>query len=366
MSQHARANSDEAAHPQEYRVAIVGLGRMGSTIDDEFPDRSPPYSVAASCRASDRLRIVAGADVDTGKRAAFAERWGVDAVYHDYVKMIRNEDPDLVAVCTRGHLHAEMATRAAQEGVPLIFCEKAIACSMLEADGLRNAVNQSGALFNSGVLRRFDLRYHQARDLIAQDQIGQPKAAVHFASTNLLHGHIHSIDTLSFLLGDPGVESVWGELNPRSQGDAATNAAIEQRIPDNRLDEDPYGIFQITFASGVQAASAPAGNWEFEVIGDGGSVRMLNNGEGILLRKAEAGKTRVAYEVPLEQPAEHSATQYCLEDLVHAREQGRPTLGNIEIAHHLTEVCLALAESHRQGARISLPLENRSLYIFHR
>jgi hypothetical protein len=35
-----------------YRVAIVGLGRMGSTIDDEFPDRSPPYSVAgAFCRS---------------------------------------------------------------------------------------------------------------------------------------------------------------------------------------------------------------------------------------------------------------------------------------------------------------------------
>ena len=338
-----------------YRVAIIGLGRMGSTIDDEFPDRSPPYSVAASCKASERLQVVAGADIDASKRAAFSERWGVDALYEDYVEMIRQEDPDMVAVCTRGHLHAEMATRAAEEGVRLIFCEKAIACSMLEADAIRKAVRENGSLFNSGVLRRFNLRYHQARDIIRQGDIGEPKAAIHYASTNLLHGHIHSIDTLSFLLDDPAVESIWGELN-----------TIDHRIPDNRLDEDPYGIFQLTFANGVSATSVPAGNWEFEVMGDGGSVRVFDNGMGLQLRKNEVGKARIAAEVPVEQVAEHSATQYCLEDLVLAHEEGRQTLGHIEVAHHLTEVCLALAESHRQERRVSLPLENRSLYIFHR
>ncbi|MCY4081589.1 MAG: Gfo/Idh/MocA family oxidoreductase [Caldilineaceae bacterium] len=338
-----------------YRVAIIGLGRMGSTIDDEFPDRSPPYSVAASCNASDRLQVVTGADIDAAKREAFSERWGVDALYEDYVEMIRQEDPDMVAVCTRGHLHAEMATRSAEEGVRLIFCEKAIACSMEEADGILKAVQENGSLFNSGVLRRFNLRYHQARDMIRNGEIGELKAAVHYASTNLLHGHIHSIDTLSFLLDDPKVESIWGELT-----------TIDHRIPDNRLDDDPYGIFQLTFANGIAATSVPAGNWEFEVMGDGGSVRVFDNGTGLQLRKNQAGKSRIAAEVPVELVPDHSATQYCLEDLVQAHEEGRQTLGPVEVAHHLTEVCLALAESHRQEKRISLPLENRSLYIFHR
>ena len=338
-----------------YRVAIIGLGRMGSTIDDEFTDARPPYSVAAACRASDRLQVVAGADIDAAKRAAFTERWGVAALYDDYVEMIRQEDPDLVAVCTRGHLHAEMATRAAEEGVTAIFCEKAIACSMQEADAILKAVQENNTLFNSGVLRRFDLRYHQARDVIRQGEIGEPQAAVHYARTNLLHGHIHSIDTLSFLLDDPKVESIWGELN-----------SIDHRIPDNRLDEDPYGIFQLTFANGVAAASVPAGHWEFEVIGDRGSMRVLNNGEGLQLRKGQADNPRIMTEVAVEPAPEYSATQYCLEDLILAHEEGRPTLGSVEIAHHLTEVCLALAESHRQARRVTLPLENRSLYIFHR
>ncbi len=337
-----------------YRVAIIGLGRMGSTIDDELPAGSPPYSIAAACKASDQLVVVTGADIDPAKRTAFAERWGVDNLYEDYEEMIRQEKPDLVAICTKGVLHAEMATRVAELGAPMIFCEKAIACSMEEADRVLAAVQAKNTPFNTGVLRRFNKGFHLAKELIANGEIGEPKAAVHYAATNLLHGHIHSLDTLSFLLGDPKVESIRGELFPR-------DLAIEE----NRLDKDPNGIFQARFANGVEATSVPAGGWEFEVLGSRGSVRVMENGSRVTLRQAQDPKGRIMQDVDVPQPEVESTTQFCLEDLVAAYEEGRPTLGNIEVTHHLTEVCLALAESHRRNERITLPLENRSLYVFH-
>ncbi len=339
---------------QTYRVAIVGLGRMGSTIDNELPAGSPPYSVAAACAASDRLEVVAGADIDSAKRQAFGERWGVTALYDDYLEMIRQEQPDVVAICTRGVLHAEMSIGVANAGVKLIFCEKAIACSLQEADAVLAAVQGQNALYNTGVLRRFDPTYHQARALIEAGEIGEVRSAVHFAASNLLHGHIHSLDTLSFLLGDPKVESVWGELVP-------STTVIEN----NHIDKDPNAIYQVRFANGIEATSVPAGTWEFEIIGTSGSVRILNNGQGILLRKTEGERGRVFVESPVPDLPKSSATQACLEDLINAHEQGRPTLGNIEVTHHLTEVCFAVAESHRQGKRVALPLENRSMYIFH-
>lgn len=341
-------------NPQSYRVAIVGLGRMGSTIDDELPAGSPPYSIAAACRASERLTVVAGADIDPARRQAFRERWGVSALYDDYLAMIRQERPDIVAICTKGVFHAEMSVKVAEAGVRMIFCEKAIACSMVEADAVLQAVGGRNVYYNTGVLRRFNRTYHQARTLIGQGEIGEPRAAIHYAATNLLHGHIHSLDTLSFLLGDPKIVSVWGELFPR-----------DLRIEQNRLDKDPNGIYQIEFESGVEATSVPAGTWEFEVIGTQGSLRVLNNGAGLLLRKTKNERERFFYETPVPTIPPHSATQFCLEDLVAAYEEGRPTLGNIQVTHHLTEACLAIAESHRQRARIPLPLANRSLYIFH-
>ena len=337
-----------------YRVAVIGLGRMGSTIDDELPAGSPAYSVSAAVKQSDRLQLVAGADIDPAKRDAYQARWGVNALYDDYRTMLRQEQPDLVAICTKGVLHAEMAVAVAEANPPMIFCEKAIACSMQEADAVLEAVGSRNIPFNTGVLRRFNRTYHKARALIGAGEIGEVRAAVHYAATNLLHGHIHSLDTLSFLLGDPKVTSVRGELFPR-----------DLKIENNRLDKDPNGIFQATFENGVEATSVPAGPWEFEVLGTLGRVRVLNNGGGVRMRKASPEKRNSFADVEVDSPPAHSATQFCLEDLVDAYEEKRPSLGNVQICHHLTEVCLAIGESHRRGERISLPLDNRELYIFH-
>ena len=64
-----------------YKVAIIGLGRMGSTIDDEGHG-DLPYSAAAATKASEHLELVAGADLLSEKRDAFAKRWDA-AVYED-------------------------------------------------------------------------------------------------------------------------------------------------------------------------------------------------------------------------------------------------------------------------------------------
>src|SRR5262249_55852903 len=143
--------------------------------------------------------------------------------------------------------------------------------------------------FNTGVLRRFDARYHQARRLIAQGEIGEVKQAVHFASSNLLHGHIHSIDTLMYLLGDPRPQSVWGEL--RGEG-------IEFR--DNRLDKDPAAVYRIRFENAMEGCTIPAGNWEFELIGSQGVIRSMNNGADWICRKSDpaGGRRAVLREQP--------------------------------------------------------------------
>jgi hypothetical protein len=46
--------------------------------------------------------------------------------------------------------------------------------------------------------------------------IGEPQAALFFGASALMHGHIHTIDTLSYLLGDPPIARVRGEPRARS------------------------------------------------------------------------------------------------------------------------------------------------------
>ena len=352
----------------KYRVGIIGLGRMGSTIDDEGHSQLP-YSVAASCAASPRLETVAGADILPDKREAFGERWGVGALYDDFAEMVEEERPDLVAVCTaaclpkpanrapdkafRGDSHAELTVALAEAGVPMLYVEKAMASSMGAADRARDAVKASGAQFNTGVLRRFDNRYAQVRDAVAAGRIGEPKAVIHYAASSLMHGHIHSIDTVSYLLGDPPIEAVRGEL--------ASDAAVDGR----HIAADPRATYQLRFAGGIEAWSVPVAGWEFEVLGTEGAVRSLNNGGGIQLRRAT--EKRYGWEEEAVSPVEpYSPVMACLEDLVEAHENGRQTLGHVDLTHHITEACIAVGESHLAGgAWVDLPLADRDLYIFH-
>ena len=374
-----------------YRVAIVGLGRMGSTIDEEIASdvgiTKLPYSIAGSCKSSDRLELVAGADLLPERREAFREKWGVEALYEGYLEMVEKEKPDLVAVCTtatglqkpgrtapsrdfREDMHAEMAVRLAEAGVPMLFVEKAMACSMAAADKVLEACRKHSTVFNTGVIRRFDSRYRAVRDAIARGDIGKPAAAVHYASVTLMHNHIHSIDTLSYLLGDPGVSAVRGELRPR-----------DLKVEDNRLDEDPQATYEISFANGAEAWTVPAGAWDFEIIGDGGAIRVMNNGIHLSLRKAgpvnRLWPQSTFQDTPWAPTPEwegvstvptrsKSAVVSCLEDLVEAYENGRPSLGNVEVTHRITEACLGIAESHRRGGPWVEPSDvDRDLYVFH-
>ena len=357
---------------KRYRVGIVGLGRMGSTIDDEG-HTDQPYSIAASCRASARLEVVAGADPLAARRKAFGERWDVPALYADYRQMVAREAPDLVAVCTtasglpkpaseapdagfRSDSHAELTVELAEAGVPMLYVEKAMASSARMADASRAACGRHGTQFNTGVLRRFDNRYQAVREAIAAGTIGTPRAAIHFAATNLMHGHVHSIDTLSYLLADPPLEAVRGELIPR-----------ELRIAGDHLPRDPGATYRLRFTGGVEAWSVPAGGWEFEVLGTEGSIRSLNNGSGATLRRTVgAGRRPTWSEEPFRLPDPVSPVVACLEDLVAAHESVRPTLSPVDLSARIVEACIAVAESHRRGgAWVDLPLARRDLYIFH-
>ena len=352
-----------------YRVAIIGLGRMGSTIDDEHPGLSP-YSIAAATRANDRLELVAGSDLIPDRREAFGARWGIDSLYQDYVEMIERERPDLVAVCTRAtslpkpHDRAPSSDFREDSHAELgrsdpVYLEKAISNTIRGADSLLDACRRNGTVFNSGVLRRFCSWADVTRAAIEEGRIGEPQVVAHFGGGSLMHSHVHSIDTISYLLGDPGVTAVRGELRPR-----------ETRIVGNRIDEDPRAMFNVVFANGVEAYTVPGGTAETEVVGTEGSIRTLNTLDGAEARvqiRVSRGRSVAEWEpVPVPPIAGGSPVVACLDDLVDSYESRRPTKANVESSHAVAEALLAIPESHRQGgAWVELPVANRDLYVFH-
>ncbi|MBK16283.1 MAG: hypothetical protein CL770_06325 [Chloroflexi bacterium] len=360
---------------KKYSVGIIGLGRMGSTIDDEgHPSVILPYSIAAACKASNNLELIAGADLSNEKREQFKNKWDINSVYENYETMIKEEKPDIVAICTKADVHSEIGIKVSNLNVPMIYLEKAIACSLKESDLLKSTCLKNKTIFNTGVMRRFDSVYNTVHKLINSGAIGTLESIIQYAHTTLLHGHIHSIDTISFLNNDTKIKGIRGHLSTSPAPWEPLTISNDISFTNNKLESDPSSTFELVFENDVKAWSIPTGKWGFEIIGTEGSIRTYENEREIILRQADKtlqkkvkGKIYSPYKsknIPEENPK--SATQVALEDLANAFENNQTTKSNIKHSCEIFETCMAISESHKNNnSWITLPLKIRDTYIFH-
>ncbi|MDA0747000.1 MAG: Gfo/Idh/MocA family oxidoreductase [bacterium] len=342
-----------------YRAALIGCGRMGATIDDEVRDHPLsylwlPYSHAAAVVACDRTELVAVSDVDGEKAEAIRQRYEVPVCYADYKEMIKKEALDIVCIATRPATHAEMVVFAAENGVKGIYCEKPLCCSMAEADAMVAAVEKHGVKFNYGTQRRYTGLYHTMRKLADAGEIGNVQAViVQQGVTAALWGLTHGADMMLYLAGDAEIEFVQGCL-----------VCKDEDWDGNRLNVDP-GVASgyVRFANGVHGYTTAGSGPEFELCGSTGKLRTHDNGYSCSFRKAGEVKG-LTEEQAFPEFARESGTVNGVRDIAEALDTGRETQGPIRLASRSQEMVMGIIESHRLGgARVSLPMENRELYV---
>lgn len=373
-----------------YRVAIVGAGRMAGLLEGERPPSAfrKPHSHFASYDAVEETEVVAVAGRNEGRLAMFTQRYGMTNTYTDYREMIRRERPDIVSVTTQTIYKAEVIAFAVEHGVRGIFAEKALCSSLEEADLIRDVLSRSGAAFTFGAERRRHDAYQRLKSMISRGDIGEPKYAFCYWLTDLMKHHSHTIDTLSFLLGDP--KPVWAEGKLVLRGDSLDQGDrlgpregtdMRQRLlplptfdpgenrfvpPDGEPFADPLLDFsRVGYDNGAEAVFIPLNRAaEFEIHGTDGRAYSWDDGEDIRLRRKVKGsgdteETRLV-------PSGESPTVNTIRSLVRELDTGERASGNIDVTHQVCEAEFGLAWSHVQGGRrIPLPVEDagRSLYI---
>lgn len=345
---------------KSYRVAIVGTGRMAGSIDDEvlqYPACTLPYSHAAAYATIPATTVVAAADINEAQLSKFCDRWNVPGRYKDYREMIEREKPDIVSITTPGTSHADICICAATHGVKGIYCEKAMACSMEECDRMVEAVERNGVKFNLGTLRRWAVGSDVIKDLLHRGELGKLQAIVTYGVGSLLHSASHYFDLVLFFADDADVDWVQG-----------TVFAKPEEVSRSRVERDVGGHGILQFKNGLRAYALETGLVaEFEVIGSAGTARSMNNGIDYQLRKTTAmdgGKWKRVGIVPFPTFERRSPTVRCIEDLLQAVETSGNTRGNVRVARAGTEIAFGLLSSHQQGgARVPLPLKDRSLYM---
>ena len=108
-----------------YRAGVIGLGRMGSTFDDEITQGGSiflPYCHGPTYHAAPNVELAAGADLHAEQAAIFGERWGLssDHIYGDYREMLEKENLDIVSVCTTARIRSTIVQDVARSSVRAI------------------------------------------------------------------------------------------------------------------------------------------------------------------------------------------------------------------------------------------------------
>jgi predicted dehydrogenase len=117
-------------------IGLVGYGFMGRTHSNAFLQApryfALPYQpVLKAVAARNRARV-----------EAFAANWGYQSVETDWRALVERKDIDLIDIASPNDTHAEIAIAAAATG-KMVMCEKPLARSATEAEGMVTAVERA-------------------------------------------------------------------------------------------------------------------------------------------------------------------------------------------------------------------------------
>jgi len=358
-----------------YRVAIIGTGRMGGLIEDEIApgNFTKPYSHFCAYAAIAETEVVAVANRGEERLQRFANRFGVTNTYLDYRTMIEKERPDIVSITTPSFARAEPIIFAAEHGVRAIYAEKGLCASLAEADQIVAACQANHVVFNWGASRRHHDGYKKLQAAIVHGDIGEPRFATLYFYTDLIKHHPHTLDLVAMMFGDPQPLWVEGRLiepgdpfdptprRPHPVYDPAGHCYVPS--PGYEIADPMVGFFRVGYAGGAEGIFVPhRGSFDIDVHGTEGRAIAWENGDDFRIRRTSA-KTHTTEETIL-RPTGESPTICTIRDMIRALETGAPTQGNLDITMQSVEAQFGLAHSHLQGgARVHLPMADRSLYI---
>src|ERR687886_1052990 len=125
-------------------VGMVGYAFMGAAHSQAWRTAGHAFDLPYAVD----MAALGGRTADAARAAA--DRLGWSAVETDWHRLVERDDVDLVDVCTPGDTHAEIAIAALEAGKH-VLCEKPLANSVAEAEGMTRAAAAAAARRVRGV-----------------------------------------------------------------------------------------------------------------------------------------------------------------------------------------------------------------------
>jgi myo-inositol 2-dehydrogenase/D-chiro-inositol 1-dehydrogenase len=165
------AQAQQAGH--RLKLAAIGVGGSRGAYSQ---------GGAIAMRASRYADMAAVCDVDEVHMEEFNKKFGGKLKQHkDYRELLEKERPDVVTIGTPDHWHVPIAIAALKSGCD-VYCEKPLTLTIEEGFRIRDAVKETGRVFQVGTQQRseHDLRFLKAIALVKSGRLGK-KVDAHLA-----------------------------------------------------------------------------------------------------------------------------------------------------------------------------------------
>ena len=302
------------------------------------------------------VELAAVADPKGSVAADLAKELGVRA-YGDGMELLEREKLDLACVCTPPASHLKFTREVARRGTH-VFCEKPMAPSLGDCDGMIAACKQHGVLLMIGQKKRFHPSFRLIKERTASDFGPIRWAAIRYACGRVpmdwfwderdgggpLHENsVHAMDILRHLIGE--VERVYAEggnfFNP-TRAPQLDSAAVSLR-----------------FTSGAVASVGCGQAWEWSFSGEGTWLAAERAVIEVTGGFDSPGKLRYLLREGPQKIEEVDFGDVDLFDLelahfVECIQKGTKPLVTGEEGRGSIAVCLAVKESIRTGKAVRL------------
>ncbi|MDF1513231.1 MAG: Gfo/Idh/MocA family oxidoreductase [Anaerolineae bacterium] len=232
-----------------FRVAIIGTGMIAHSAH-----------IPAWKAQKDAVELVAAADILPERVAKMGTEHDIPHIYTDWQKMLDEEQPDIVSVCTPNVYHKAPTIAALNSGAH-VLCEKPITISTADAEEMYAAAESAGKQLIITQTTRFSNRAFAAKAYADSGRLGEmyyaetawfrrrgiPTWGVfhmkeHNAGGPIYDLGVHMLDLLIWVMGNPKISAVSG-MTATKFGNIDENLATslaDSGAPAGTLTPRPY------------------------------------------------------------------------------------------------------------------------------
>ncbi len=325
---------------KKYRVGVIASGRIAREHGRGWSE-------------CEHTQIVALGDSHPESLRTYGEDFKVPAAkrYLDYREMLDKENLDIVSVCSWDPQHAEMAIAACARKPLLVLSEKPMAASLGEAEQMIIAAQRNNVKLAIGHQRRFYSAWQEARRLLLDGAIGQPKRLWSAVTGGMMNTGTHCVDFQLFVQGDPQAEWVMGSVERKT----------DHYIFGHRVEDRCAGI--IGYPNGVEGVIENEMNRLYQlgatIYGSEGMMETQDNSLRFMTNKKAGWQEFKPSEQNTKGYGDAFVRQaYAVCEWIEGKIEVYP--GEAQRGKAALEIMMGVYESARMRERVKLPLQTRA------